>query len=221
MRRPGSLASGHAPESLEHLPRRIVGHVPIAGELVRERAHVAGALHVVLPAQRVHADAGLADIAGRHGEVRHAHHHGRALAVLGDAKPVIDRTLAARRVEPRRAAHVGGGNADHVLDGFGRMTLVGDEARPALESVEIAALAHVFLVDQTLGHDHVREGVDHRDVRAGQQGQMIIGLDVRRSHEVDAARVDDDEPGTLAQPPLHARGEDRMPIGRVRADHHR
>ena len=85
---------------------RVVGDVAVAGELVRERAHVAGALHVVLAAQRVHADAVAADVAGRHGEVGHAHDHGRALAVLGDAEAVIDRAIAAGRVEPRGGADV-------------------------------------------------------------------------------------------------------------------
>ena len=42
---------------------RVVGDVAVAGELVREGAHVAGALHVVLAAQRVDADAVAADVA--------------------------------------------------------------------------------------------------------------------------------------------------------------
>ena len=92
------------PQRFEHGAGGIVGDVPIAGELVRERAHVAGALHVVLPAQRVHADAGPADVAGRHGEIGDRHHRGRALAVLGDAEAVIDRAVAAGGVEPRRTA---------------------------------------------------------------------------------------------------------------------
>ncbi len=71
---------------------------------MRERAHVAGALHVVLAAQRIHADTGPADIAGRHREIGDRHHGGRALAVLGDAETVIDRRVAAGRIKPRRAA---------------------------------------------------------------------------------------------------------------------
>ena len=51
------LVERHAPSALEQRARRIVRDVPVAGQLVRERAHVAGALHVVLAAQRVHADA--------------------------------------------------------------------------------------------------------------------------------------------------------------------
>ncbi len=49
---------------------------------------------------------------------------------------------------------------------------------------------------------------------------MIVGLDVRAClHEVDAARVDDDELGALTQAPLHARGEDGVGVGRIGADH--
>ena len=57
----------HAPGGLEALPHGGIGYVPIAREFVRERTHVAGALHVVLAAQRIHADAGATEIAGRHG----------------------------------------------------------------------------------------------------------------------------------------------------------
>ena len=148
MRRPGSDRKLQAPERLEHLARRVVGDVAVAGEFVRERAHVAGALHVVLAAQRIHADAGPADIAGRHGEVGHAHDHGRALAVLGDAEAVIDRAVAAGGIEPRGGAHVGGRNAGDRLQRLRRMPVLGDEARPAFEVAELAALAHEGLVDQ-------------------------------------------------------------------------
>ena len=64
------------PERFEYRPGRIIGDVPIAGQFVRERAHVAGALHVVLAAQRIHADAGPPDIAGRHGEIGYRYDRG-------------------------------------------------------------------------------------------------------------------------------------------------
>ena len=95
----------HAPGVLELRAHRVVGDVAVARELVREGAHVARALHVVLAAQRIDAHALAADVAGRHGEIRDAHHHGRALAVLGDAEAVVDRAVAARwrTGAPRRA----------------------------------------------------------------------------------------------------------------------
>ena len=106
MRRPGSLSS-FTPHSFSKMSRvASSGDVAVARQLVREGAHVAGALDVVLAAQRVHADAGAADIAGRHGEVGDRHDGGRALAVLGDAEAVIDRAVAAGGIEPRRAAQI-------------------------------------------------------------------------------------------------------------------
>ena len=64
MRRPGSGSSSTPQSFSNEAAHRVVGDVAIAGQLVREAAHVAAALHVVLPAQRVHADAGAADVAG-------------------------------------------------------------------------------------------------------------------------------------------------------------
>ena len=129
----------------------VVRDVAVARQLVREGAHVAGALDIVLAAQRVHADALAAEIAGRHGEVGDRHHRGRALAVLGDAEAVIDRAVAAGGVEARGAAQVGGRHAGRRLQRLGRVPRVGDELGPVLELVEVAALAHEVLVDQAFG----------------------------------------------------------------------
>ena len=64
------------------------------------------------------------------------------------------------------------------------------------------------------------DGVHHGDIGAGAQLQVVARLDVRRAHEVDAPRVDDDELGALAKTALHARGEHRVAVGRVRTDDH-
>ena len=69
-------------EDLAHI---VFVDAPIIRKFVRKGTHIAGALHVVLAAQRVDAHAGAADVAGGHGQVRHRHHHRRALAVLGNA----------------------------------------------------------------------------------------------------------------------------------------
>ena len=208
----------HAPEHLEDLPCRIVGDVAVAREFVREGAHVAGALHVVLPAQRIDADAVAPDIAGRHGEVRHRHHRGRALAVLGDAEPVIDRAIAAGGVEPRRGAYIGRRHAGIGLARFRRVLLAGDEAGPMLEIAEIAALAHISLVDQPLGHDDMAQRIEQRDIGAGAQRQVVIRLHMRGLHHVDPAGIGDDQLGALADALLHPRCEDRVAVSRVGAD---
>ena len=106
MRRPGSVEQWRRPTAARTRSRdAVVGDVAVAGQLVRERAHVARALHVVLAAQRVHADAVAPDVAGGHGEVGHAHHHRGALAVLGDAEAVVDRRVAAGGVEAGGGPH--------------------------------------------------------------------------------------------------------------------
>jgi hypothetical protein len=220
MRRPGSLFEMHAPQRLEHRPGRVAGDVTIAGQFVRERAHVAGALHVVLPPQRVHADAGAADIAGGHGEVGNGDHRGRALAVLGDAEPVIDRPVAAGRIEAGGGADRLGRNAGNLGYRFRAVAGLGDERRPVLEFVPVAPLAHEDLVDETLRHDNMSERGEHRDIGARQQRQVMRGLHVGRAHEIDAARIDHDQLRPLAQALLHARGEHGMGVGRIGADQH-
>ena len=189
MRRPGSLESSTPHRLLEHLVRRVVGDVAIAGEFVRERAHVARALHVVLTAQRVHADALAADIAGRHREIGHRHHRRRALRMFGDAEPVVDRAIAALGVEPRGGAHVSDGSTPvraAVASGECRssaMKRAQDSKLAGSQRSRTKASSTSPSVD-----DHMRERVDDGDVRARPQREMMVRLDMRRAHEVDAAR---------------------------------
>jgi hypothetical protein len=58
------------PVVLEQGAHHGIGNVTIARKLMREGAHVARALHVVLAAQRVHADALASEVAGDHGDWR-------------------------------------------------------------------------------------------------------------------------------------------------------
>jgi len=72
---------------------------------MRKGAHVAGALHIVLPAQRIDANSAPPEIAGRHCEIGDGHDRRGALAVFGDAEAVINRRIAACGVKTPRAAH--------------------------------------------------------------------------------------------------------------------
>ena len=144
--------------------------------------------------------------------------HGRALAVLGDAEAVIDRGVATGRVKPRRGAHLLRRHAANLFKRFRRVLLFRDELRPSLEVLRLAALAYIGLVDEPFGDDDMRHGVDNGDVGAGLELQMMLGLHMRRFDEIDLARIDDDQPRAFAEPLLHARGEDRMRVGRVGAD---
>jgi hypothetical protein len=50
---------------------------------------------------------------------------------------------------------------------------------------------------QALGHDHMRQRRQHGHIGAGPQGQVMGRLDMRRFHQIDAARIDHDQ---LARP---------------------
>ena len=159
-----------APQVGEQLADGRIGHVPVAGQLVRERAHVARALDVVLATQRADADAFATDVAGRHREVGHAHDHRRALAVLGDAQAVVDGRVRGGGVQAGGGAEFGGGDAGDRLHRLRAVLGPGDERGP-LPDV-LAALVDERLVDQALGDHDVGHRVDDRDVgaRAGAGG---------------------------------------------------
>src|SRR5207237_6097139 len=127
------------PRVFERLAHDRIGHVAVGAELMGEGAHVARALHVVLPAQRVHADAFATQVAGGHGEVGDAHDRGRALAVLGDAEAIVDGAVASGGVQARRAAHTLRSHARDGFRGLWRIALFGDERLPLRERLRLAA----------------------------------------------------------------------------------
>ena len=120
--------------------------------------------------------------------------------MLGDAEAVIDRAVSPGCVEPGRAADIRSRDAGDVFQRLGRVSHLGDEFAPLLERLRFAAFLHVRLVDQAFGDNHMSERIDYGNVGAWKQRQMVIRLNVRRLHEIDPARIDDDEPRTFAQP---------------------
>ncbi|MNY04227.1 hypothetical protein D3C86_1368930 [compost metagenome] len=98
---------GDVPRLFELRAHHLVGDVPVTGQLMREGAHVAGTLHIVLPTQRVHAHAFATNVAGGHGEVGDAHDRRAALTVLGNAQSVVDRRIAASGIQTRSGTDVG------------------------------------------------------------------------------------------------------------------
>ena len=75
-----------APGGIELGPSLVVEDVLEARQLVRDGAHVAAALHVVLPAQRVEPAAVAADVAAQQGEVDERQDVVDGVVVLGDAE---------------------------------------------------------------------------------------------------------------------------------------
>ncbi len=151
---------------LEQRADRGVGHVAIGTELVWERAHVARALDVVLPPQRIDANALATDVAGRHGQVGDPNDGRRTLAVLGHAEPVVDGAVSGGRIQPCGLTDELRRNARDRLRLLGRVALLRDEFLPAGERFGLAPGRYVVFLRQTFGHDDVCERIEHRDVRA-------------------------------------------------------
>jgi hypothetical protein len=171
-----------------------------AAELVRERTHVAGALHVVLAAQRIHAHALAAEVTGRHREVRDAHDRRRALAVFRHAEAVIDRRVAGAAVQQRRLAHCAGRYSGDRGRRLRRARGIRDEPAPALEGLRFAAGGDIVFLHEPRGHDHVRERVQERNVGSGAQLQMMRDPGAGRAQDARGPRVHHDEPRALPQP---------------------
>ena len=99
------------------------------------------------------------------------------------------------------------------------MAFLANEGLPLFIGIRFAAFEGETLVHQPLGDHDMGESVDQRYIRAWLQFEVIVGLDMHRTNQVDIARVGHDQPRTLANPALHGRTENGMPIGRVGADH--
>jgi hypothetical protein len=190
----------------------------IARKFMRERPHIARALHVILAAQRVHAHARTPDIAGHHRKVCNADHSGRALAMLGHAQPVIDRAIAAQSEQTRRSPHLFCRNAGQQLHSFGRVVGAAYELGVVLELVPIAAVADEGFVKQTFGHNHMRQRRHYGDVGAGGQREVMGCLDMRAVDHFGPARIDHDQLCPFAQALLQAACKDRMARGGVCAN---
>ena len=112
------------------------------------------------------------------------------------SRPARNRSRRCRRwrtAAPRRGPSSAGTPVTvcHRLRAVARL---GDERRPVGERLGIAALARrSSFVHQALGHDHMRQRGQHRDIGARTQRQMVRRLDMRRAHQVDAPRIDDDQ----------------------------
>ena len=115
----GLGADGHTPCSFELAAHRGVGHMAVAGQLVREAAHVATALHIVLATQGVDAHALTPHHAARHGQVGNAQHHGRTLRMLGHTQTIVDGRVGPLGKQAGRSAHFGSGHASDRLKRFG------------------------------------------------------------------------------------------------------
>ena len=182
-------------------------------------AHVAGALHIVLAAHGIDANALATDVPGEHCQIGNAHHRGRALAVLGDTQPVVDGGIAAGGVHTRRLTQQLRRHTGRFLQRLGGLARSADKRQPLGKLDGVAARLDKCRVMQFFRHDHVGHRVEYRDVGPGRDRQVVIRADMGRAHQLDAARIDHDQLRALAQSSLQAGAEYRVGLGGVRAHH--
>ena len=183
----------------------------VVGQEHRDQPGVRGALHVVLPAQRVEPGAGAAHVAAEQRERDQAARVVSAVDVLADAHAPEDH----RRPGAREGA---GDVADHVgLDATERGHLLRREALDVVAELEeaLGEALDVLPVVELLLHDHIHDGVQQRHVGAGAKLQPVG----RVALQADPARVDGDQLAAALGELLEVGRRDRMVFDRVGADH--
>ena len=154
--------------------------------LVRQCAHVAAALHVVLPAQRYEATPPSTDVAGEQREVAQRQHVVDGVVVFGDAEGPQDLALATRRV-----------CMCDLADRLGRYTrdLGGHLERVRLDRrrelvVALRGMRDEFGVHQTRVDDLAGDRVGQGDVGTDVDAKPQVGeLRRRRTPRVDAVHL--------------------------------
>jgi hypothetical protein len=201
-----------APDQLAALAQRIVLDVLEAGEPVRQGAHVAAALHVVLAAERVEAAAVPADVPGQERQVDQGQDVVDRVVVLGDAEGPADHGLVGACVRVGQLADRGGGHAGLALGVVERIAL---DLRPVrLEvgrrPVDELAVREAGMDD--LAPDRVGEG----DVRPDVEPEP----DVCPFGRARPARVDRVQACAVADAAQEVVEEDRVRLPGIRAPEH-
>ena len=129
--------------------------MPIAGQLMGERTHITGALHIILPPQRVYAHAVATNIAGQHGQVGNTHNRSGALAVLCYTQAIEDRAIAACGIEPRRSTQICSRYACDALGILWRMALVTNKGQPLFKFGYVATLFNIVTRFQPLVYNNM------------------------------------------------------------------
>ena len=177
------------------------------GQRTRITTHVRRALHIVLPAQGVHARTGPADIARQQRKIDQGHDRFNALYMLSHTETVHHQGWPCSGIETRRLADQIGIDTAQWRSAFGcpvsKMPLHCDEA--------VCTRRNKFAVIQALAHDHLRHRIEEWDVAARPQGQMQIG----DRRQFDAARVNDNQPRAAPHRLADALANHRMVFGGI------
>ncbi len=197
----------HAPGFGELGPVLRVVDVLIARIGIRQRTHVARALHVVLTAHRVNPCIRLAEVAREQRQAGQGTHGFHALVELGHAHAPENGGVFRSGVHSCRLTDLLGA---HPGDGFHRFRRIAfDDFAILLEA--FSTRRHKRPVVQLLFNDHMPHRIEQRDVGAVFQRQVHIG----NARGFDFARIADNNFRPFLFRPDHAISDDRVGISRV------
>lgn len=199
----------YSPRRLEFRPCLGRGDHLIAREDVRESAHVAGTLDVVLATQGVDSTARDAEVSRDQGYVGAGLDVVDAGRVLGDAHGIEDRAGLRAGEEACRLAELLGRNSRDLLH---LLRAVLRHRRPEfLES--LGPLGDVGLVLEALGQDDVHEAIQPCHIRPGKWLQVDVG----DASDLGLTRIDHDDPGASFLGGHDVGRKDRVSLGGVTA----
>ncbi len=168
----------------ELLPDSRIGHILIAGEHIRQNAHIAGALNIVLPAHGTDTDGRAAEVAGQQCQAGKPFDDIDGLAKLSHAHSPHYGGGRGRREGAHCLTNVAGGDAGEVF--YALWGILFHRLPIGLKS--FGKPRDVVLVVQLFFQKHIAKGVHQRHVATVLQLQMLIG----NARRFDAARVADD-----------------------------
>ena len=150
----------HAPGFFEFGAKLRILDVLETGEAVRDRAHVAAALNIILAAQGIDAAAVAADVAGEKSKVDERENIVDRVVVFGDAECPAHLRAGRFRVGVRGFADQGGGHAGFAFGALERVFLHGGSI--GFESA--GGMLDKFLVGQAGMNDFSRHRVGERNI---------------------------------------------------------
>jgi hypothetical protein len=193
--------------ALEFRAQLRVLHVLKSRQAIRNCAHVAAALHVVLPAQRIEPAAVAPNVARQQPEINQRQHIVHCVVMLGDAEGPANLRALGFGVGVGGLANHFRGNARFALGALQRVLL--DACSIGFESA--GGMLNELLVGQARVNNLARHGVGQRNVAANVETQPRI----RPLRGGRPARINHMEPRAVANALENVMEENRMRLARV------
>ena len=200
------IAERNTPGVFEFLHHFGICNLLISRKVGGLRSHIAGALDIVLSAQRIDAAARPAQLAAEHRHIRHGHYALGTGGMFCNPETIDNRRLFSGSVHPRRFDELIFVDVTDLRHIFRRVFFY--DFLQFLKT--FGTLGDKFFVDQTFLYHHVASCRWQRhDIRSRLQFQMNI----RVLRQTDISRIHDDKPRSVLYrlTDLHSHHRDELP----------